>query len=302
MTTVASRLLPLASRPGQLRAGRFSLSLDRPLIMGVVNVTPDSFSDGGRHLDPEVAIAAGERMAEEGADILDVGGESTRPGATPLELTIEIRRIRPVVEALAGDGIPVSIDTMKPAVMRRMLTAGIAMINDVRALREVGAIEAVAAGRTAVCLMHMRGMPATMQHDTEYVDVVGEVRAFLVGRARACEDAGIARERIVVDPGFGFGKGTAENLALLRHLPELAGLGYPVLAGLSRKATIGAITGRDGEDRLAGSVAAALVAVARGASIVRVHDVRETVDALRVWSAVAREPAAGNAVPPARGA
>ena len=205
-------------------------------------------------------------------------------------------------EALAGDGIPVSIDTMKPAVMRRMLTAGIAMINDVRALREVGAIEAVAAGRTAVCLMHMRGMPATMQHDTGYGDVVGEVRDFLAGRARACEDAGIARERIVVDPGFGFGKGTAENLALLRRLPDLAELGYPVLAGLSRKATIGAITGRDGEDRLAGSVAAALAAVARGASIVRVHDVRETVDALRVWSAVARDPAAGDAAPRAPGA
>ena len=285
-----------------LVAGRHVLALSRPLVMGILNVTPDSFHDGGRYADADRAIERGRRMVADGADMVDVGGESTRPGATPLELTIEIRRIRPVVEALAGDGIPVSIDTMKPAVMRRMLTAGIAMINDVRALREVGAIEAVAAGRTAVCLMHMRGMPATMQHDTGYGDVVGEVRDFLAGRARACEDAGIARERIVVDPGFGFGKGTAENLALLRRLPDLAELGYPVLAGLSRKATIGAITGRDGEDRLAGSVAAALAAVARGASIVRVHDVRETVDALRVWSAVARDPAAGDAAPRAPGA
>jgi len=285
-----------------LVAGRHVLDLSRPLVMGILNVTPDSFHDGGRYADADRAIERGRRMVADGADMVDVGGESTRPGATPLELTIEIRRIRPVVEALAGDGIPVSIDTMKPAVMRRMLTAGIAMINDVRALREVGAIEAVAAGRTAVCLMHMRGMPATMQHDTGYGDVVGEVRDFLAGRARACEDAGIARERIVVDPGFGFGKGTAENLALLRRLPDLAELGYPVLAGLSRKATIGAITGRDGEDRLAGSVAAALAAVARGASIVRVHDVRETVDALRVWSAVARDPAAGDAAPRAPGA
>ncbi len=270
--------------------------------MGILNVTPDSFHDGGRYADADRAIERGRRMVADGADIVDVGGESTRPGATPVEPTIEIRRIRPVVEALAGDGIPVSIDTMKPAVMRAMLAADIAMINDVRALREVGAIEAVAAGRSAVCLMHMRGSPATMQLDTGYSDVVGEVQAFLAERARVCEDAGIARERIVVDPGFGFGKGTAENLALLRGLAELTGLGYPVLAGLSRKATIGAITGRDGEDRLAGSVAAALAAVARGASIVRVHDVRETVDALRVWSAVARDPAAGAAAPQARGA
>ncbi len=285
-----------------LVAGRHVLDLSRPLVMGILNVTPDSFHDGGRYADADRAIERGRRMVADGADIVDVGGESTRPGATPVELTIEIRRIRPVVEALAGDGIPVSIDTMKPAVMRAMLAADIAMINDVRALREVGAIEAVAAGRSAVCLMHMRGTPATMQQETGYGDVVGEVRAFLAERARACEDAGIARERIVVDPGFGFGKGTAENLALLRGLAELTGLGYPVLAGLSRKATIGAITGRDGEDRLAGSVAAALAAVARGASIVRVHDVRETVDALRVWSAVARDPAAGAAAPQARGA
>lgn len=285
-----------------LVAGRHVLDLSRPLVMGILNVTPDSFHDGGRYADADRAIERGRRMVADGADIVDVGGESTRPGATPVELTIEVRRIRPVVEALAGDGIPVSIDTMKPAVMRAMLAADIAMINDVRALREVGAIEAVAAGRSAVCLMHMRGLPATMQQETGYGDVVGVVRAFLAERARACEDVGIARERIVVDPGFGFGKGTAENLELLRRLSELGDLGYPVLAGLSRKATIGAITGRDGEDRLAGSVAAALAAVARGASIVRVHDVRETVDALRVWSAVARDPAAGAAAPQERGA
>lgn len=276
--------------PRVLVAGRHRLDLSRPLVMGILNVTPDSFSDGGRYAQVDRAIERGRRMVAEGADIVDVGGESTRPGAVPVDAEEELRRVRPVVEALAGAGIPVSVDTMKPAVMRAMLAHGIAMVNDVRALREAGAIEAVAAGGAAVCLMHMRGTPGTMQLSTAYDDVVDEVRRFLAERARACEDAGVPRERIVVDPGFGFGKGTAENLVLLARLAELADLGYPVLAGLSRKATIGAITGRDGEGRLAGSVAASLAAVARGASIVRVHDVRETVDALAVWRAVEGAP------------
>lgn len=276
-----------------LVAGRHVLDLSRPLVMGILNVTPDSFSDGGRYLEPALALERGKRMAAEGADIVDVGGESTRPGAAAVDTDTEIRRILPVIEALSGEGITVSVDTMKPAVMRATLHAGIAMINDVTALRETGALEAVAAGRVAVCLMHMRGTPATMQQSTGYGDVVAEVRAFLAGRIDACEAAGIDRDRIVVDPGFGFGKGLVQNLELLRRLPEFASLGVPLLAGLSRKSTIGAITGREEDDRVAGSVAAALMAVERGAAIVRVHDVRETVDALRVWTAV-RDSAAPN--------
>ena len=272
--------------PRRLVAGRFVLDLSRPCVMGVLNVTPDSFSDGGRYEDPKRAIERGREMVAEGADIVDVGGESTRPGATPVDKSDEIRRVLPVIEALASEGVIVSVDTMKPAVMRAALHSGVSMINDVSALREAGAMEAVAAGRVAVCLMHMRGTPATMQQAIAYDDVVAEVRDFLAERVRACEDAGIARERIVVDPGFGFGKGVSQNLALLNRLREIADLGFPVLAGLSRKSTIGAITGRDDDDRLAGSVAAAVMAVERGASIVRAHDVRETVDALKVWGAV----------------
>lgn len=269
-----------------LVAGRHVLDLSRPLVMGILNVTPDSFSDGGRYEDPARAIERGRRLFADGADIVDVGGESTRPGAAPVDKSTEIRRVQPVIEALAAEGIPVSVDTMKPAVMRAALHVGVSMVNDVMALREPGAIEAVAAGRVAVCLVHMRGTSATMQESTDYGDVVAEVGGFLAARVRACEEAAIGRERIVVDPGFGFGKGLDQNLALLRGLRGIAALGCPVLAGLSRKATIGAIVGRDGDDRLAGSVAAALIAVERGASIVRVHDVRETVDALRIWAAV----------------
>ena len=255
--------------------------------MGILNVTPDSFFDGGRHDDPDRAVERGRTLAAEGADIVDVGGESTRPGARAVDASVEIARVVPVVEALAAEGIPVSVDTSKPEVMRAALAAGASMVNDVRALLEPGAMEVVASSGAAVCLMHMRGTPESMQVETAYAHVVAEVRDFLARRAAACERAGIARNRIVVDPGFGFGKGVAENLALLRRLRDLVAAGYPVLAGLSRKSTIGAITGRSLGDRLAGSLAAALMAVERGAAIVRVHDVRETVDALRVYAAVA---------------
>jgi len=255
--------------------------------MGILNVTPDSFSDGGRFEDVARALDHARAMLADGADIVDVGGESTRPGAAAVDEATEIARVLPVVEALAREGALVSVDTMKPAVMRVALAAGAAMVNDVRALQAPGALEAVAASGAAVCLMHMRGTPASMQQAPEYGDVVAEVRDFLAARAQACEDAGIARERIVVDPGFGFGKTRAHNLELLDRLGELATLGYPVLAGWSRKSTLGAITGRGEEERLAASVAAAVLAVERGASIVRVHDVRETVDAVAVAQAVA---------------
>jgi dihydropteroate synthase len=254
--------------------------------MGILNVTPDSFSDGGRFLDRDRAIAHARAMLAEGADLIDVGGESTRPGAAPVPEAEEIDRVVPVIEALAGDGALVSVDTMKPAVMRAAIAAGASMVNDVRALREAGAVEAVAQSGVAVCLMHMRGTPASMQEAPEYVDVVADVRGFLMSRAGVCEAAGIARERIVLDPGFGFGKTRAHNMTLLARLGEIAALGYPVLAGLSRKSTLGAITGRAEDGRVAASVAAALIAVERGASILRVHDVPQTVDALKVLDAV----------------
>jgi dihydropteroate synthase len=223
---------------------------------------------------------------EEGADLIDVGGESTRPGAAPVDEAGELARVIPVIDELAREGALVSVDTMKPAVMRAAVAAGAAMINDVNALRLPGALEAAASTDAAVCLMHMQGEPRTMQDAPSYDDVVAEARDFLVERAQSCEAAGIARDRIVLDPGFGFGKTLAHNLALVRALPELVATGYPVLAGLSRKSSLGTITGRPGSERLAASLAAALAAVARGASIVRVHDVRETVDALKVWTAI----------------
>ena len=272
--------------PRRLVAGRRALDLSRPRVMGILNVTPDSFSDGGRFLDRDRAIAHARAMLADGADLVDVGGESTRPGAAPVAEADEIERVVPVIEALAGDGAFVSVDTMKPAVMRAAIAAGASMVNDVRALREPGALEAVAQAGAAVCLMHMRGTPASMQEAPEYVDVVADVRSFLMSRAGACEAAGIARECIALDPGFGFGKTRSHNLALLARLSDIAALGYPVLAGLSRKSTLGAITGRDEDGRVAASVAAALIAVERGAAILRVHDVRETVDALKVLDAV----------------
>jgi dihydropteroate synthase len=228
-------------------------------------------------------------MVADGADIIDIGGESTRPGAAPVPVDAELERVVPLVESLAREGVLVSVDTQKPDVMRAALAAGAGMVNDVRALQAPGAVEAVVAGHAAVCLMHMQGEPRTMQREPHYADVVTEVRDFLVGRARACEAAGVPCERIVIDPGFGFGKTVAHNLSLLRGLRVLAETGYPVLAGLSRKSMLGGLAGRDVNERAAASVAAALAAVARGAAIVRVHDVRETVDALNVWHAIETE-------------
>jgi dihydropteroate synthase len=274
------------SDPRALRCGHHVLDLTQPRVMGILNVTPDSFSDGGRWFDRARALDHARRMLADGADLIDVGGESTRPNAQPVPEDEELARVIPVVAALAEEGALVSVDTMKPTVMRTAIAAGAVMVNDVHALRAPGALEVLAASEAAVCLMPMQGAPATMQAAPAYHDVVADVRAFLLERARVCEAAGIARARIVLDPGFGFGKTVAQNFTLLRGLSVLAGSGYPVLAGLSRKSSLGAVTGRGPEERLAASLAAALLAVERGAVIVRVHDVRETVDALRVRGAV----------------
>ena len=266
-----------------LRCGRYVLPHERALIMGVVNVTPDSFSDGGRYFDPEAAIAHAREMIDEGVDMLDVGGESSRPGAAPVDEAEELRRVLPVVEALRD--FPLSVDTRRPGVMRAALAAGASMINDIEALTAPGALEAVAGTGCGVCLMHKKGDPATMQEDPSYEDVVAEVHDFLAGRIAACEKAGIARDRIVADPGFGFGKTVAHNLTLLKRLPELAALGVPLLAGWSRKSSLGRITGRDTGARLSASLAAALLALLGGARILRVHDVKETRDVVLVWEA-----------------
>ncbi|MCD6044461.1 MAG: folP, partial [Burkholderiales bacterium] len=274
-----------APRRLMLRCGRFTLPLDRPLLMGVVNVTPDSFSDGGRFLDPGAAASHARRLVEEGADLIDVGGESTRPGAAPVSEQEELDRILPLLEKLKGLEKPVSIDTRRPGVMKAALAAGASMINDVRALTEPYAHEAVATTGCAVCLMHMKGDPRTMQHSPHYDDVTREVKTFLKDAVRKAMFAGIGRDRIVVDPGFGFGKTAAHNLALLRNLSELKDLGVPLLVGVSRKSTIGAVTGRPVEERLAGSLAMALLALQGGATILRVHDVKETKDVIAVWQA-----------------
>jgi dihydropteroate synthase len=268
-----------------LRAGAHSIDVSTPRVMGIVNVTSDSFSDGGR-LDAQAAIAHARQVVHDGAVIVDVGGESTRPNATPVDEDVELDRVLPIVGTLARDGVCVSVDTMKPAVMRAAIAAGASMINDVRALQAEGALEVAAASDVAVCLVHMQGEPRTMQQAPAYRDVVAEVRAFLGRRAQACIDAGIAADRIVVDPGFGFGKSLAHNLDLLRHVGDFGALGFPVLVGLSRKSMIGALTTRAIVDRQAGSIAAALLAASRGARLLRVHDVRGTVDALAVWQAV----------------
>jgi dihydropteroate synthase len=274
------------------------LALDRPRVCGIVNVTPDSFSDGGRFLDPQAAAEHGLRLVAEGADLLDVGGESTRPGAAEVSAADEIARVVPVIEALVRQtNVPVSIDTGKPEVMRAAVAAGAGLINDVRALRGEGALDAAAELGVPVCLMHMQGEPRTMQDDPRYDDVVGEVHRFLAERLFACQMAGIDKKKILVDPGFGFGKTLEHNLALLRALarfPELA----PVMIGLSRKSTIAALTGREAPaERAAGSAAAALIAVQRGAAIVRVHDVAFTRDALAVWHAVAQGDVAAKPAP-----
>jgi len=283
-------------------AGR-ELVLDRPRVMGIVNVTPDSFADGGRYDSPQAAVEHGLQMVAEGADLLDVGGESTRPGADDVSEAEELRRVIPVIEALAKQTrVPISIDTSKPGVMRAAVAAGAGMINDVYALRREGALEAAAALGVPVVLMHMQGEPRTMQADPQYEDVVADVYGFFNQRLFACEMAGIAKKKLVIDPGFGFGKTVQHNLALLAQLQRFTELGVPVLAGLSRKKTIGDITGRELDGRVYGSVAAALIAVQNGASIVRVHDVAPTVDALKIWNAVAAVPvpkpkASGPAMP-----
>lgn len=267
-------------------AGR-ELVLDRARVCGIVNITDDSFSDGGKFVDPERAIEHALRLVEEGADLIDVGAESTRPGASPVSAEMQIARVVPVIEALMKrSAVPISIDTSDPEVMRSALAAGAGMINDVRALRSEGALDAAAESAAVVCLMHMQGEPRSMQDAPHYDDVVGEVHRFLSDRVFACQLAGIDKKRIVVDPGFGFGKALEHNLALLGNLGRFAEIA-PVLAGCSRKSMIGTLTGRDiPEARIFGSIAAALISVQRGAAIVRVHDVSATVDALKVWAAV----------------
>jgi dihydropteroate synthase len=269
-----------------------TLVLDRVRVMGVVNVTPDSFSDGGEHATLETAVAHGMKLAEEGADILDIGGESTRPGADEVSTEEELRRVVPVIERLAKQtSVPISIDTSKPEVMRAAIAAGAGMINDVYALRREGALDTAAELGVPVVLMHMQGEPRSMQAAPQYDDVVAEVHRFLAERIFAAEMAGIAKKKIVVDPGFGFGKNREHNLMLLAQLERFAELGVPLLAGLSRKKTIGDITGReDAHDRVFGSVAAHVIAAQRGAKLVRVHDVAATIDALKVWNAVAALP------------
>ncbi len=269
-----------------LSCGRFQLDLSRPLIMGIVNLTDDSFSGDGLRGQIDNAVTQGLRLVEEGADLLDLGAESSRPGAVPVPAGLERDRLLPVIDALLDCGVPLSIDTVKPEVMRAALAVGADMINDIAALHAPGALEAVAASRAAVCLMHMQGRPGSMQADPRYGDVVAEISAFLAERVTACESAGIARQRIVIDPGFGFGKTLAHNLALLRHLQWLADSGLPVLAGISRKSMLGQITGRPVGERVHASVAAALLAVQRGAALVRVHDVAATRDALAVLQAI----------------
>ncbi|KFN41698.1 dihydropteroate synthase [Arenimonas metalli] len=272
-------------------AGRL-LKLDRPRVMGVVNVTPDSFSDGGHHADVDAAVAHGLKLAEEGADLLDVGGESTRPGATPVSLEDELRRVIPVIERLAREtSLPISVDTSKPEVMRAAVAAGAGLINDVYALRREGALDAAAALGVPVVLMHMQGEPGGMQAAPQYDDVVGEVHRFLAERIFACEMAGIPKARIVLDPGYGFGKTTEHNFLLLRQQSRLLDLGLPLLAGLSRKRSLGEVTGREVGERLHASVAAAVLAAEYGARLLRVHDVAATVDAVKVWAAVAAHPA-----------
>lgn len=254
--------------------------------MGIVNVTPDSFSDGGRHFDVARAVSHGRKLVVEGADLLDIGGESSRPGAQSVSDEEELRRVLPVIEALADVGVPLSIDTVKPAVMRRAAAAGASLINDIAALQAPGALAAAAESGAAVCLMHMQGEPRTMQAEPFYGDVVMEVREFLVRRVAAARAAGIEAERIMVDPGFGFGKRLAHNLLLLKNLDHFCDLGAGVLAGLSRKSMLGEITGRKVSDRDTASVAAALLAAQNGARILRVHDVAATKDALAVWAAM----------------
>ncbi|WP_426212000.1 dihydropteroate synthase [Massilia sp. TWP1-3-3] len=270
-----------------LQCGRFGFSLEkRALVMGILNTTPDSFSDGGRFQSLEFAVSRAEEMISEGVDMIDIGGESSRPGAPPVSLEQELGRVMPVLYALRDMGKPLSVDTYKPQVMREAILAGVDMINDINGFRAPGALEAVAGSDCALCVMHMQGSPQDMQKDPVYGDVVAEVTAFLRERVDALLAAGIERERICIDPGFGFGKTVEHNYALLRNIGKMQqALGLPVLAGVSRKSMIGAVTGKPVEQRLAGNIGGALAAIAHGARIVRVHDVVETVDAVKVWHA-----------------
>lgn len=270
-----------------LDCGSRKLDLTRPQVMGVLNVTPDSFSDGGRYADPQAAVAHAERMIAAGAEIIDVGGESTRPGAMPVDEDEELRRVIPVIRALSRlSAMTISIDTSKPAVMRAAVDAGAVLINDIRALRYPGALAAAAASGAAVCLMHMQGEPADMQQQPHYVDVVQEVREFLAARLQACVAAGIAVDRVLVDPGIGFGKRLEHNLKLLAGLHELQALRRPILVGVSRKSLIGLLTGRAVEERLPGGLALATAAVLAGAVIIRAHDIEATVDAVKIAAAL----------------
>lgn len=256
--------------------------------MGVLNVTPDSFSDGGRFVDVDAALQAALQMQRDGAALIDVGGESTRPGSDPVPVAEELRRVVPIVRELVRQGVLVSVDTSKPEVIAAALEVGAHLINDVYGLRLPGALEAAAAGTAAVCVMHMQGEPRSMQRSPSYVDVVGEVEGFLRGRLEACVAAGISADRLLIDPGFGFGKTAEHNLQLLQGLPRLTRLGPPMLVGLSRKSWLATLTGRPVEERLAGSLALALAAVDGGARIIRAHDVPQTVDVLKVWAAIGR--------------
>lgn len=267
--------------------GKYQLNLNRPHVMGIVNVTPDSFSDGGKFNATHLAVEHALQLIADGADILDIGGESTRPGATAVSLDEELSRVIPVIQALSElSTVPVSIDTYKPEVMREAIAAGADIVNDIRALQEAGALDIVANSNVGICLMHMQGSPQTMQIDPSYEDVVIEVKQFLMARFNAALSHEIDKSRILLDPGFGFGKTRAHNITLIQHLGQLVDIGQPLLVGLSRKAVLGSIAGGDEQQRLPAGIAASVISVMKGAKIVRVHDVKATVDALKVVAAV----------------
>jgi dihydropteroate synthase len=270
----------------KLRCANLNLDLSTPKVMGILNVTPDSFSDGGKFHHIDAALTHAQQMIEQGADIIDIGGESTRPGAQPVMLEEELQRVIPVIQALSGCGAVLSVDTYKPEVMRAAIEAGVHMVNDVFALQQPGALQAVQDSQVAICLMHMQGTPQTMQVQPSYQNVLAEVQAFLTQRVEVVRQIGVGDDRIVLDPGFGFGKKTAHNLTLLKHLAELHIANLPILAGLSRKSVLGQIVGQDADQRVFASVAASVLAVSHGANIVRVHDVKATVEALKVTTAV----------------
>ena len=280
----------IQTKPTTWRCGRFLFDFakrNRPIVMGILNATPDSFSDGGKFRSPKDAIAQAERMLADGVDLIDIGGESTRPGAEPVGLQEELDRVLPVIEALKDCGVPLSIDTYKSETMRQALNAGVDCVNDIWALRQTGAVDAVLESQNCgIVLMHMQRDPLTMQFNPEYINVIAEVKQFLKGQADLIISSGIASDRIAIDPGFGFGKSLEHNLNMLTNFAEFSSLGFPVLAGISRKSMIGKITGKDTNNRMAASIAAAIMAADRGATIVRVHDVAETVDALKLWEAI----------------